>query len=114
MALSDAALRVLADLGQHALRLAAAPKHLPAAACNAVLRSLLTSPLTKSAWADSVLAGGGGGFRMALGRQRDRQEEMLVAWPEMPPSPGHAFYDRLQAELVTAGFDRFVEGQCAP
>ena len=37
---------------------------------------------------------------------------MLVAWSEMPRSPGHAFYDRLQAELVGAGFDAFVEGQC--
>jgi len=38
---------------------------------------------------------------------------MLVAWSEMPRSPGHVFYDRLQAELVTAGFDGFVEGLCA-
>src|SRR3954468_18738332 len=50
---------------------------------------------------------------MALGRQRDRQAEMLVAWSEMPRSPGHVFYDRLQAELVTAGFDGFAEGLCA-
>ena len=32
----------------------------------------------------------------------------------MPRSPGHVFRDRLQAELVAAGFDGFVEGQCAP
>src|SRR3712207_752966 len=51
---------------------------------------------------------------MALGRQRDRQAEMLVTWSEMPSSPGHVFYDRLQVELVAAGFDGFVEGQCAP
>ena len=51
---------------------------------------------------------------MALGRQRDRQSEMLVSWAEMPRSPGHVFYDRLQSELVGAGFDGFVEGQCAP
>jgi transposase len=50
---------------------------------------------------------------MALGRQRDRQSEMLVSWSEMPRSPGHAFYDRLQSELVAAGFDGFVEGLCA-
>lgn len=37
---------------------------------------------------------------------------MLVAWSEMPRSPGHAFYDRLQAELVAAGYDGFVEGLC--
>src|SRR3954465_14202551 len=51
---------------------------------------------------------------MALGRQGDRQAELLVTWAELPRSPGHVFYDRLQAELVTAGFDGFVEGQCAP
>ncbi len=51
---------------------------------------------------------------MALDRQRDRQSEMLVAWSQMPRSPGHAFYDRLQVELVIAGFDAFVEGRCAP
>ena len=48
---------------------------------------------------------------MALGRQGDRQSELLVTWAEMPRSPGHAFYDRLQAELLSAGFDGFVEGQ---
>ena len=44
----------------------------------------------------------------------DRQSELLVTWAEMPRSPGHVFYDRLQAELVSAGFDNFVEGQCVP
>jgi transposase len=51
---------------------------------------------------------------MALGRQRDWQPEMLVSWAELPRSPGHVFYDRLQSELVAAGFDGFVEGLCAP
>ena len=50
---------------------------------------------------------------MALGRQRERQTEMLVTWADLPRSPGHAFYDRLQAELRAAGFDAFVEEQCA-
>ena len=50
---------------------------------------------------------------MALGRQRDRQSEILVSWSEMPRSPGHAFYHRLQAALVAARFDGFVEGLCA-
>jgi len=50
---------------------------------------------------------------MALGRQRERQSEMLVTWADLPRSPGHAFYDRLQAELLAAGFDAFVEEQCA-
>src|SRR6478609_591236 len=51
---------------------------------------------------------------MALGRHKDRQSELLVTWAEMPRSPGHVFYDRLQVELLNAGFDSFVEGQCAP
>lgn len=51
---------------------------------------------------------------MALGRQRERQLDMMVSWAELPRSPGRAFYDQLQAELVAAGFDGFVEGVCAP
>ena len=50
---------------------------------------------------------------MALGRQRERQAEMLVSWAEMPRSPGHVFYDKLQAVLIAAGFDRLVETECA-
>jgi len=46
---------------------------------------------------------------MVLGRQRERQGEILVTWAELPRSPGHVFYDRLQAELIAAGFDCFVE-----
>ena len=51
---------------------------------------------------------------MALGRQRARQADVLVTWAELPRSPGHAFYDELQAELLAADFDGFVEGGCAP
>jgi transposase len=51
---------------------------------------------------------------MALGRQEDRQAELMVGWAELPRSPGHAFYDRLQAVLVGAGFDGFAEEQCKP
>ena len=51
---------------------------------------------------------------MALGRQKGRQPELLVTWAEMPRSPGHAFYDRLQAELLSAGFDGFAEARCKP
>jgi transposase len=38
---------------------------------------------------------------------------MLVSWGEVPRSPGHAFYDKLQGVLIAAGSDRFVETQCA-
>jgi transposase len=51
---------------------------------------------------------------MALGRQKERQTDLMVGWAELPRSPGHAFYDRLQAILVEAGFDRFAENACAP
>jgi len=50
---------------------------------------------------------------MALGRQRERQAEMLMSWAEMPRSPGHAFYDKLQTLLIASDFARFVEVQCA-
>jgi transposase len=50
---------------------------------------------------------------MALGRQGERQTDLMVGWAELPRSPGHAFYDRLQAVLVGAGFDGFAEKECA-
>jgi transposase len=39
---------------------------------------------------------------------------MFISWDEIPKSPGHAFYDRLQSVLLKTGFDRFVEELCAP
>src|SRR3954447_10986475 len=54
------------------------------------------------------------GTNMALGRQGERQADLMVGWAELPRSPGHAFYDRLQAVLVAAGFDGFAEQRCAP
>src|SRR5215208_7301218 len=51
---------------------------------------------------------------MALGRQGERQADLMVGWAELPRSPGHAFYDRLQAVLVEAGFDGFAETRCEP
>ncbi len=50
---------------------------------------------------------------MALGRQGERQTDLMIGWAELPRSPGHAFYDRLQAVLIEAGFDGFAEQQCA-
>ena len=49
---------------------------------------------------------------MAMGRQGDRQGDLMVMWSEMPRSPGHVFYDRLQEVLLGAGFDGFVEDAC--
>src|ERR687886_239129 len=51
---------------------------------------------------------------MALGRQGERRTDLMIGWAELPRSPGHAFYDRLRAVLVEAGFDRFAEEQCKP
>jgi transposase len=51
---------------------------------------------------------------MALGRQGERQTELMIGWAELPRSPGHVFYDRLQTVLLEAGFDGFAEAQCAP
>jgi hypothetical protein len=51
---------------------------------------------------------------MAMGRQGPRQGEMLVRWDELPKSPGHVFYDRLQAVLIEAGFDAFIAKLCKP
>jgi transposase len=51
---------------------------------------------------------------MALGRQGERQTDLMIGWAELPRSPGHVFYDRLQAVLIEAGFDGFAESQCAP
>jgi transposase len=51
---------------------------------------------------------------MTLGRQGERQTELMIGWAELPRSPGHVFYDRLQAVLLEAGFDGFAEAQGAP
>ena len=51
---------------------------------------------------------------MAMGRESDRQGDLMVPWAEMPRSPGHVFYDRLQKVLIAGGFDLFVETVCQP
>jgi transposase len=51
---------------------------------------------------------------MAMGRESDRQSDLMVSWAEMPRSPGHVFYDRLQEVLIANGFDGFVETACQP
>jgi hypothetical protein len=51
---------------------------------------------------------------MAMVRSDAVQDDLMATWAEMPRSPGHAFYDRLQDLLREAGFDAFVEGVCKP
>ena len=51
---------------------------------------------------------------MAMGRSDAIQDDLMATWAEIPRSPGHAFYDRLQTLLQEAGFDAFVEDVCKP
>ena len=48
---------------------------------------------------------------MAMGRSEGVQDDLMATWAEMPRSPGHAFYDRLQELLREADFDALV---CKP
>jgi hypothetical protein len=50
---------------------------------------------------------------MAMGTRQSEQASLWIATAELPKSPGHPFYTRLNALLDAADFDRFVEGQCA-
>ena len=50
---------------------------------------------------------------MAMGqRKRERQETFWVATSELPQTPGHPFYERLNKILDGQGFDRFVQERC--
>ena len=52
---------------------------------------------------------------MSLGRRRSsHQGELFVTSADLPQSPGHAFYDRLNELLAEAAFDAFVEELCRP
>ncbi|HEX5851969.1 MAG TPA: transposase [Solirubrobacteraceae bacterium] len=50
---------------------------------------------------------------MAMGRKRKRhQDTMWVAASDLPKSPGHPFYKRLNQVLAANSFDAFVEAAC--
>src|SRR5467141_575283 len=49
---------------------------------------------------------------MAMGNRKSAPAPMLVSVTDLPLSPGHPFYARLNTILDEAGFDRFVEEQC--
>jgi len=50
---------------------------------------------------------------MAMGqRKQERQEAFWVPTSELPQTPGHPFYERLNRILDGQGFDRFVEERC--
>jgi transposase len=55
------------------------------------------------------------GASMSLGcRGRSEQQDLWVATHKIARSPGHPFYCALNRLLKKAGFDRWVEGVCAP
>ena len=50
---------------------------------------------------------------MAMGkRQTDRQGELWIPTAEMPTTPAHPFYQKLNEVLNEHGFDAFVEDRC--
>src|SRR5262249_57370150 len=52
---------------------------------------------------------------MSLGRrQTQEQPDLWVPTTELPRSPGHAFYDKLNAVPAQAGFGGHVEALCQP
>lgn len=52
---------------------------------------------------------------MALGRREtERQEDLFLTADQLPRSPGHVFYQKLNRLLAEAGFDRWVEALCEP
>lgn len=51
---------------------------------------------------------------MALGRRREEQQQAWVATTDLPKSPGHVFYGKLNDLLHEADFDRTVEELCEP
>jgi transposase len=51
---------------------------------------------------------------MAMGTRKTEQPPLWIAASDLPMSPGHPFYARLNAMLDAAQCDRFVEERCAP
>jgi transposase len=52
---------------------------------------------------------------MALGRRNvEQQGELWIATTQLPRSPGHVFYQKLNDVLAEAGFDPWVEDLCRP
>jgi IS5 family transposase len=54
------------------------------------------------------------GVKMALGKRKREQQEAWIATTDLPKSPGHVFYEKLNEVLAEAGFDKFVEQLCRP
>src|SRR5215210_8702468 len=50
--------------------------------------------------------------RMAMGTRENEQSSLWIPTSDLPKSPGHPFFSRLNALLDAHDFDRFVEGLC--
>ena len=52
---------------------------------------------------------------MAMGKwETQPQQELFITHDQLPRSPGHVFYLKLNGLLREAGFDRWVEALCEP
>ena len=49
---------------------------------------------------------------MAMGKRKRRQESLFISAENLPRSDGHPFYQKLNALLADAGFDRWIETRC--
>jgi transposase len=49
---------------------------------------------------------------MAMGKRRQRQVSLFIMADGLPKSAGHPFYQRLNALLAEADFDRWIERRC--
>ena len=49
---------------------------------------------------------------MAMGRDSEVQSDLIVTWAEIPRSPGHVFYDKLQ-KLADGHVDMVIPGHDA-
>jgi len=51
---------------------------------------------------------------MALGKRKREEQGLWIATTDLPKSPGHPFYQKLNEVLAEADFDRWIEERCQP
>src|SRR5476649_2823211 len=51
---------------------------------------------------------------MALGKRKKEQQGLWIATTELPKSPGHPFYQKLNLVLAEAQFHSWIEKRCEP
>ena len=54
-----------------------------------------------------------GGHSMSMGKKQDLQPDLWLTASDLPQSPGHPFYEKVDEILTASGFDRFSEERCA-